>query len=148
MEVQNCIIKTDSKVIAMQIEKEFIARDSTLQKYLALIRRLENYFRGFSVEHIDRNKNTKVDELAKAAARKTTLPPDVFFQTIEDSSVKTIELEPRMVNVIQGEDWQAPIMAYLHHRYELDNDTELLRMQQRARAYQIIGNDLYKTSVT
>jgi hypothetical protein len=148
MEVQNCILKTDSKVIAMQIEKEFIARDSTLQKYLALIRRLENYFRGFSVEHIDRNKNTEVDELAKAATRKTTLPPDVFFQTIEDSSVKTIELEPRMVNVIQGEDWQAPIMAYLHHRYELDNDTELLRMQQRARAYQIIGNDLYKTSVT
>jgi ribonuclease HI len=41
MEVQNYIIKTDSKVIAAQIEKELIARDSTLEKYLALIRRLE-----------------------------------------------------------------------------------------------------------
>jgi hypothetical protein len=39
-------------------------------------------------------------------------------------------------------------MAYLRHHYESDNDTDLLRMQQRARAYQIIGNDLYKTSVT
>jgi hypothetical protein len=53
-----------------------------------------------------------------------------------------------MVHVIQGEDWQAPIMASLHHHYEPDNDTDLLRMQQRARAYQIIGNDLYKISVT
>jgi hypothetical protein len=66
---------------------------------------MENYFRGFSVEHIERNKNVKADELAKAAARKTMLPPDVLFQTIEDSSVKTFEPEPRMVNVIQGDDW-------------------------------------------
>jgi ribonuclease HI len=95
----------DSKVIAAQIEKECTARDTTLEKYLALIRRMENYFRWFLVEHIDRNKNTEADELAKAAARKTVLPPNVFFQTIKNSSVKTIEPEPRMVNVIQGEDW-------------------------------------------
>jgi hypothetical protein len=70
---------------------------------------MESYFRGFSVEHLDRSKNTEADELAKAAARKIALhpppPPDVFFQTLEDSSVKTIEPELRTVNVIQGEDW-------------------------------------------
>jgi hypothetical protein len=47
------------------------------------MRKMGNYFKGFSIEHIDKSKNTEV----------------------EDSSVKTIELEPRMVNVIQGEDW-------------------------------------------
>jgi hypothetical protein len=31
----------DSKVIAGRIEKECIARDSTLEKYLALVRRME-----------------------------------------------------------------------------------------------------------
>jgi hypothetical protein len=40
---------------------------------------MENYFKGFIVEHIERTKNTEVDELAKAAARKAVLPPDVFF---------------------------------------------------------------------
>jgi hypothetical protein len=145
--VQNYIIKTDSKVIVAQIEKECIARDTTLEKYLALIRRMENYFRWFSVEHIDRNKNTEADELAKAVARKTALPPNVFFQTIEDSSVKTIEPGLRMVNIIQGEDWRAPIMTYLRHHYERDNNTKLLRMQQRPRAYQIVDNNLYKTSI-
>jgi hypothetical protein len=29
-------------------------------------------------------------------------------------------------------------MAYLRHHYELDNNIELLRMQQRAKAYQVI----------
>jgi hypothetical protein len=68
------------------------------------VRRRENYFKDFLVEHIDRSKNAKADELAEMAANKTALPLDVFFQTVEDSSVKTIKLEPRMVNVIQGED--------------------------------------------
>jgi hypothetical protein len=39
-------------------------------------------------------------------------------------------------------------MAYLRHHYEPDNNTELTRMQQRAKAYQVIGDELYKTSVT
>jgi hypothetical protein len=134
MGVQNCIIKMDSKVIVAQIKK-CIARDATLEKYLALIRRMENYFKGFTVEHIERNKNVEVDELAKAAAWKIALPLDVFFQTIKDSSIKTVEPEPRMINVIAGEDWQVPIMVYLHHHYEPDNNIDLNRMQQRAKAY-------------
>jgi hypothetical protein len=76
------------------------------------------------------------------------LPPDVFFQLIKDPSVKIVELESRMINIIQGEDWRAPIMAYLHHHYKPDSGVELIRMQQRAKAYQIIRDDLYKTSVT
>jgi hypothetical protein len=63
----------------------------------------------FSELGCDTSEDTEADELVKAAARKIALhpppPPDVFFQTLEDSSVKTIELELRTVNVIQGEDW-------------------------------------------
>jgi hypothetical protein len=39
----------------------------------------KKYFKGFTVEHIDRNKKIKIDELAKAAAQKTPLAIDVFF---------------------------------------------------------------------
>jgi hypothetical protein len=39
-------------------------------------------------------------------------------------------------------------MAYLHHHYEPDINTELIRIQQRAKAYQIIRDELYKTSIT
>jgi hypothetical protein len=50
-----------------------------------------------------------------------------------------------MVNVMQGEDWRAPIMAYLHHNYEPDSNTELIIIQHRAKAYQIIRDELYQT---
>jgi hypothetical protein len=89
---------------------------------------MENFFKGFTVEYIERAKNTEADELAKAAARKMVLPSDVLFQTIKDPSVKTVEPEPRMVNIVQGEDWRAPIMAYLRHHYKPDSSTDLTRM--------------------
>jgi ribonuclease HI len=134
MGVQRCILKTDSKVIASQIEKECIARDETLERYLVVVRWIERFFKGFTVQYIERAKNAEADELAKAAAKKAVLPPDVFFQVVKDPSVKIVELEPKMTNVVQGEDWQALIMTYLCHHYELDNTIELTRMQQMARA--------------
>jgi hypothetical protein len=60
-----------------------MTRDATLERYLAIIRRMENYFKEFIVEYVERTKKTEVKELAKAVVRKTTLPLDVFFQTIE-----------------------------------------------------------------
>jgi hypothetical protein len=109
---------------------------------------MESYFRGFTVEYIEHNKNTKADELAKAAARNTPMSADVFFQVLEDVSVKTVMSEPWVVNIIEGEDWRALIMAYLHYYYELDNKNEQIRMQQRLKDYQIVGNELYRTSMS
>jgi hypothetical protein len=109
---------------------------------------METFFKGFTLEHMESVKNTDADELAKAAAKKSELPPNVFFHVIEDPSIKTVELEPQMINVIQGQDWQAPILAYLRHHYEPNNTIELTRMQQRVKAYHIIGDELYKTSVS
>jgi hypothetical protein len=63
-----------------------------------------NFFQGFTVEYIDRNKNSEADELTKAVARNNPLPADVFSQTISDASIKTIKSEPRVIDIIQGED--------------------------------------------
>jgi ribonuclease HI len=79
MEVQHCILKTDSKVIASQIERECTARDETLERYIVDVQRMENFFKGFTMEHIERAKNTEADELAKAVGTKAVLPLDVFF---------------------------------------------------------------------
>jgi hypothetical protein len=80
-------------VFSSQIEKECITREPTFKKYLAHIRRMENYFKDFIVEHIEWNKNTEADKLGKAV---------VFFQIIEDASVKTVEPEPRLINTRRG----------------------------------------------
>jgi hypothetical protein len=76
---------------------------------------MESYFKGFTVEYIERNTNAEADDLAKAAAYNTPMSTDVFFQVLEDTSVKTVLSKPRVINIIEREDWRAPIMAYLRH---------------------------------
>jgi ribonuclease HI len=98
--VQRCTLRTCSNVVAVQIEKECIAREQTLERYLTLIRRMENHFKGFNVEYIEPSKNTKADELAKAAARNRPLPAVVFLQVISDASIKPVESEHRKINLI------------------------------------------------
>jgi ribonuclease HI len=95
--VQKCILCTDSKVVTGQIEKECIAREPTLEKYLGLVKRMDNYFKGFTEEYNERNKNGEADELAKAAARNTPRPAYTFFQVLKDASVKIVLLEPRNI---------------------------------------------------
>jgi ribonuclease HI len=50
--VQTCTLCTDTKIVAGQIEKECITRDPTHERYLALIKKMESYFKGFTVEYI------------------------------------------------------------------------------------------------
>jgi uncharacterized protein YjlB len=100
------------------------------------------------VEYIKRSRNTEADESAKVVTHNKQLPIDVFFHVIKDALVKMVEPEPRLINIIEREHWREPIMAYLHHYFEPNSTTEHIRMQQRAKAYKIIDNDMYKTSIS
>jgi ribonuclease HI len=98
--VQTCTLCTYSKVVVGQIEKEWITRDPTLNQYLVLVRRIENDFKGFTVKYIERTRKAEADKLAMVTAHNTSLPTDVFFQVILDASNKTVEAEPRVINLI------------------------------------------------
>jgi hypothetical protein len=125
--MQSCVLRINYKVVSGQIEKECIAREPTLERYLALVRRMESYFRGFIVEYIERNKNAEADELAKAIACNTVMSVDVFFQVLEDASVKTVLSEPRVINIIEGEDWRAPIMTTKMSKPECSGEQKIIK---------------------
>jgi hypothetical protein len=65
---------------------------------------VENYFKGFTVEYIERNKNTKADGLARSMAHNIPMPADIFYQVLEDASFKIVLSKPRLINIIEGED--------------------------------------------
>jgi hypothetical protein len=47
---------------------------------------------------------------------------------LDDALVKTVLPEPKVINTIEGEDWRALIMEYLHHYYEPDCKNVQARM--------------------
>jgi ribonuclease HI len=110
--VTTCIIKTDSKVVAGQVEKEYSAKDLALMQYLTAVRSLEKQFKGFTLQHVARAKNEEVDVLAKAAAKGEALPSDVFYHVIGTPAVCNPEGPQitqdtkghRIVNLIMAKD--------------------------------------------
>ncbi|CAN6343250.1 unnamed protein product [Urochloa humidicola] len=77
------VIRSDSQVVAQQVEKEYLAREPVLARYLQLVRSLERKFQGFTVTHIPRADNAEADALAKATAQRHPVPPEVFFTTTQ-----------------------------------------------------------------
>ena len=107
-----CIVKTDSKVVVDQIEKDYPAKEPVLMQYLSAVRSLEKQFKGFTLQHIERNNNEETDMLAKAVVKGEPLPSDVFFHTIGTPAVRnpkglqiTQDLDRhRIVNLIMTKD--------------------------------------------
>jgi hypothetical protein len=118
--VITCIVKTDFKIVTGQIEKDCSAKELVLIQYLSGVRSLENQFKGFTLHHIEWNKNEEADMLAKATTKGDPLPSDVFFHTIGTLVVRNLEglqitQDPdgrRIIHLIMTEDWHAPITLY------------------------------------
>ena len=75
-----------------------------LVKYLAVVRSMEKYFLGFSIRSFPRSQNKQADILAKAAAQYDPLPPDVYFETLKQSSVNCAKEPTKFINAITSKD--------------------------------------------
>ena len=60
-------------------------------QYMAAIRSLEKQFKGFTLQHIERNKNEEDDTLAKAAAKGETLAIRCIFHIVGTPAVRNPE---------------------------------------------------------
>ena len=83
LQARTLLAKIDSQVIAGQVEKEYMAWEPELAKYLAVVRALEWRFQGFTLQYIPRAENAEVDELAKAAANNLPIPNGAFYQVLQ-----------------------------------------------------------------
>jgi hypothetical protein len=154
--VTTCIVKTDSKVVACQVEKEYSAKDPTLMQYLKAVRSLERQFKGFTLQHVDRTRNDEADALAKAAARGETLPSDMFYHIIGTPAIRNPEglqvtnnaKGHHIVNLIMTEDWRAAITMFLQGYYHPSDVNEAKRLKHRSRDFVLVRDQLYKKGIS
>jgi ribonuclease HI len=77
----------DSQLVIDKVMKNSRCRDRKMEAYYDEVRRLEDKFHGLELNHVARRYNETVDELAKIASGRTTVPPDVFSRDIYQPSV-------------------------------------------------------------
>ncbi|GKB27338.1 reverse transcriptase domain-containing protein [Tanacetum coccineum] len=72
MKVRALKVKVDSKLVACQLNGEFVASSEGMAKYLAKAKELSVLFKKFSLENVPWNQNQKTDVLKAKPLAKTT----------------------------------------------------------------------------
>jgi ribonuclease HI len=126
----------DSQLVIDQVMKNSHCRDRKMEAYYDEVRRLEDKFYGLELNHVARRYNETVDELAKIASGRTTVPPNVFSKDIYQPSVQVDDApepeeasaQPKVPSDAEGEalrfeegrngvtpvpNWQTPYLEYL-----------------------------------
>ena len=118
--------------------KESNCHDPKMEAYCKLVHRLEDKFDGLELNHIARKFNEAVDELAKMASARASVPPNVFARDLHKPSIdyasaaeegppvepttgpeapaaepEAMEINAEPFEVDQGMDWRVLFLDYL-----------------------------------
>jgi hypothetical protein len=139
-------------------------RDQKMEAYCDEVRRLEDKFYGLELNHVVRRYNETVDELAKIASGRTTVPPNVFSKDIYLPSVKVDDAlepkealaQPEVPSAAEGEtmhveeeqnrvtpvpNWQTPYLEYLLQGELPLDKAKARRLARRAKSFVLLGDE-------
>ncbi|GJX68463.1 reverse transcriptase domain-containing protein [Tanacetum coccineum] len=145
MKVQALKVKVDSKLVACQMNGEFVESIEGMEKYLAKAKEHAALFKIFLIENIPQNQNQKADVLSKlASVAFNHLTKEVLVKVLNAKSVDTQE-----VNAIVEEEednWMTPIIKCLEEEVWPTDENEARTLRMKISQYVIEEGVLFKMS--
>jgi ribonuclease HI len=89
--IKHLDVRGDSQLVIDQVMKNASCHDDKMEAYRNVVRALEEKFYGIQLNHVPRQYNEEVDELAKITSGRITVPLNVFARDVARPSVN---LEP------------------------------------------------------
>ena len=120
----------DSDLVAQQVSGTWDSKDPLMAAYRHEVDIVAGHFKGYQVDHVDRQKNEAADALSRLGSQRKPVPPNVFLDVLHNPSVKLPGEEDLAVpdpgaqlvaalHVIP--DWTVPYLAYIN-RGDLPED--------------------------
>ncbi|XP_071699734.1 uncharacterized protein [Rutidosis leptorrhynchoides] len=136
---------TDSQLVANQFNGSFEAHDSSMQKYLQLLKDLAERLKYFELAQVPRSQNKKADALSKLAA----LAFSHFQKQVwgEELPSKSIDNDLMVASVEEEQsNWMEPILQYNRSDVLPSDKREARLVRERAPMYIIQNDILYRKS--
>ncbi|GJU24786.1 reverse transcriptase domain-containing protein [Tanacetum coccineum] len=130
MKVHRLDVKVGSKLVACQMNGEFIASSEGMAKYLAKVKEQATSFKQVSIKNIPRNQNQKANVLSKlASVAFNHLTKEVLVEVLNAKSVDVEEVSTIMEE--DGHNWMTPIIECLKKGVwpNDENEARVLRMK-------------------
>jgi hypothetical protein len=87
LNIKRLDIRGDSQLVIDQVMKNTSCHNEKMEAHRAEVRKLEDKFFGFELNHITRKYNKEVDKLANIASGRITIPLNIFARDIAKPSV-------------------------------------------------------------
>ncbi|GJY31827.1 reverse transcriptase domain-containing protein [Tanacetum coccineum] len=145
MGIQNLQANVDSKLVANQVNGVYVAKESSMIKYLEKVKNLASTFREFSIKQVPRGENKKADALSKIASTSFAhLSKQVLVEELKEKSID--EKEVLAVVEEKGHTWMTPVYEYLTEGVLLEEKRKARAIRRKAGRYAVTNGTLYKKS--
>ncbi|GKA98006.1 reverse transcriptase domain-containing protein [Tanacetum coccineum] len=112
MGVKNLQANVDSRLVANQVNRTYVAKENDMVQYLEKVKTFINNFKAFSIKQVPRGENKKADALSKIASTSFAhLSKQVLVEELKENSISTVEV--LAVVEEEGDTWMTPIFKYL-----------------------------------
>ncbi|GKF93993.1 reverse transcriptase domain-containing protein [Tanacetum coccineum] len=112
MGVKNLQENVDSRLVANQVNKTYVAKEADMIRYLEKVKLSTGGFKAFTIKQIPRSENKKADALSKIASTSFAhLSKQVLVKELKENSIS--EVEVLTVVEEEGDTWMTPIYKYL-----------------------------------
>ncbi|RDY02343.1 hypothetical protein CR513_14206, partial [Mucuna pruriens] len=129
VEAKRLTVKSDSKLVTGQVNGEYQAKDPKLAKYWERVAAMAASFDSFTLLHVPRDQNERVDLLAKLAnTRRRRLQRSVIHDNV---SAPTID-KPEIQHNERRETWMDPMIEYLKNGRLSDDPIDALKIRKEA----------------
>ncbi|GKC19210.1 reverse transcriptase domain-containing protein [Tanacetum coccineum] len=122
MGVKNLQANMDSRLVANQVNRTYVAKEANMIRYLEKVKKLTDSFKAFTIKQIPRSKNKKDDALSKIASTS--------FAHLKE----------------EGDTWMTPIFKYLEEETLLTDMKKARAIRRKSWRFAIINGILYKKS--
>nr|GEZ80172.1 putative reverse transcriptase domain-containing protein [Tanacetum cinerariifolium] len=110
--IQNLQANVDSKLVANQGNRIYIAKESSMIRYIEKVKNLANTFKGFFIKQIPKGENKKAVALSKIASNSFThLSKQVLVEELWEKEIDKKEI--LAVVEEEGHTWMTPVYEYL-----------------------------------
>ncbi|XP_056691841.1 uncharacterized protein [Spinacia oleracea] len=150
MHIRRLEVRCDSLLIISQINGSYAAKDSKMQAYLEVAKRLVSKFNSCALQQISRHQNTQADALANLGSnikptKLTTI--HLMYPAITKETLPISERTPPTQNPTPTY-WHDPYIHWLKHYTIAPEVTHDRSFRMRASRFILIHGVLFRKSVT
>ncbi|XP_074342230.1 uncharacterized protein LOC141679701 [Apium graveolens] len=138
--VKRLIIYSDSQIVVKQTNGEYIAKDPKLAQYQATVRSILETIPDTTILQINREENSKEDELSKLVQNTSDLSSSVYFEELGTPSTD----RPEVLCISSPDNWMTPYIAYLKDGTLQEYQNKARYLKYKATRLFLEDNQLYR----